>query len=680
MSLSVSTEALTSAVLGLLVFVLVKWIYSKAGFYLRLVSRDKKKEVKRREEFSCESGARAGECCKATSSPAIDKSVEGRKVSIVYGTTTGRAKLFSDQLALLLRGRGLSPQVTNCSEFGSNIEDKMKEISSGNNPLLIVLISTYTEGTPPESAQWFYSWLSDTAGDFRVSHNYLSNLQHAVFGLGNSLYQQHFNTAAKDVDTFLSQLGSARMLNLGLGDENVADSKTGSIETDFQKWVDLLTHSLLDRDNNPPVTEDLEGSESESESSDVEDDIMDLEDLGVMMKKAASKSSEKKEAGEPKEMVTPSLRKTLTKQGYKIIGTHSGVKLCRWTKSMLRGRGGCYKHTFYGIESHRCMEATPSLACANKCVFCWRHHSNPVGTEWRWKMEPAEFIFSGAVENHRKMINEFKGVPGVIPDKLEEGMTVKHCALSLVGEPIMYPQINKFVRLLHSQQISSFLVTNAQFPQAIRDMDPCTQLYVSVDASTKESLKKIDRPLFKDFWERFIESLKELKKKGQRTVYRLTLVKGWNAEEMDNYAGLVRLGLPDFIEVKGVTFCGSSKASTLTMDNVPWHTEVVRFVSELVGRLEDYEICCEHEHSNCVLVANKKFKMDGRWMTWIDYEKFHRLVTEYQSSGRTFTSLDYVWPTPAWAVFGATEQGFDPSEKRWYRKGKAEANVEGGCG
>ena len=58
-------------------------------------------------------------------------------------------------------------------------------------------------------------------------------------------------------------------------------------------------------------------------------------------------------------------------------GSHSGVKVCRWTKSMLRGRGGCYKHAFYGIESHRCMEATPSLACANKCVFCWRHHTNP---------------------------------------------------------------------------------------------------------------------------------------------------------------------------------------------------------------------------------------------------------------------------------------------------------------
>ena len=37
-----------------------------------------------------------------------------------------------------------------------------------------------------------------------------------------------------------------------------------------------------------------------------------------------------------------------------------------------------------------------------------------------------------------------------------------------------------------------------------------TQLYVSVDASTKESLKKIDRPLFRDYWSRFIDSLKAL--------------------------------------------------------------------------------------------------------------------------------------------------------------------------
>ena len=65
-------------------------------------------------------------------------------------------------------------------------------------------------------------------------------------------------------------------------------------------------------------------------------------------------------------------------------------------------------------------------------------------------------------------INLCLGVPGVIPEKIAEGMAVRHCALSLVGEPIMYPEINKFVDLLHAQQISSFLVTNAQFPDAIR--------------------------------------------------------------------------------------------------------------------------------------------------------------------------------------------------------------------
>jgi len=135
--------------------------------------------------------------------------------------------------------------------------------------------------------------------------------------------------------------------------------------------------------------EEEDGEEEFNEGSDGE--VLDLEDLGSMatkIKKARSDKSAEEEAyqsggakvrigdgkvAEPKEMITPIVRKSLTKQGYSLIGTHSGVKICRWTKAMLRGRGGCYKHTFYGIESHRCMETTPSLACANKCVFCWRY-------------------------------------------------------------------------------------------------------------------------------------------------------------------------------------------------------------------------------------------------------------------------------------------------------------------
>ena len=94
-------------------------------------------------------------------------------------------------------------------------------------------------------------------------------------------------------------------------------------------------------------------------------------------------------------------------------------------------------------------------------------------------------------------------------------MTPWHCSLSLVGEPIMYPEINTLTNELHRRRISTFLVTNAQFPDAITSLKPVTQLYVSMDAATKERLKTIDRPLFGDFWERFVDSLKALRDKQQ---------------------------------------------------------------------------------------------------------------------------------------------------------------------
>ncbi|XP_056099089.1 S-adenosyl-L-methionine-dependent tRNA 4-demethylwyosine synthase TYW1 isoform X2 [Rhinichthys klamathensis goyatoka] len=483
-----------------------------------------------------------------------------------------------------------------------------------------------------------------------------------------------------------SQTGTAK----GFAKELAEDVSTQGIQCEV---IDMKEY---DPDDRLAEEEELMESSSDAESSAEEEkshgSVIDMEDLGNVMnrmKKAKRMEGDEEESQrvklskqngvrkseteeERREMITPALRDALTKQGYKLIGSHSGVKLCRWTKSMLRGRGGCYKHTFYGIESHRCMETTPSLACANKCVFCWRHHTNPVGTEWRWKMDPAEKIIQEAMENHRNMIRQFRGVPGVRPERFEEGLTVKHCALSLVGEPIMYPEINTFLRLLHQQNISSFLVTNAQFPEEIRNLVPVTQLYVSVDASTKDSLKKIDRPLFKDFWQRFLDSLRALGEKQQRTVYRLTLVKAWNVDELKAYSDLIALGQPDFIEVKGVTYCGESSASSLTMANVPWHEEVIYFVQQLANLLPNYEIACEHEHSNCLLLAHHKFKVDGEWWTWIDYERFQELIQEYDESGGTtsFSAMDYMAKTPSWAIFGARERGFDPLDTRFQRKNK----------
>uniref|UniRef100_A0A8C4EU57 S-adenosyl-L-methionine-dependent tRNA 4-demethylwyosine synthase TYW1 n=1 Tax=Dicentrarchus labrax TaxID=13489 RepID=A0A8C4EU57_DICLA len=620
---------------------------------------------------------------------------------------TGSDKMIS--LSEEVKASGIPAEVIDMKDYDP--DDQLADECT-NKAVCVFLVATYTDGQPTENAEWFCKWLEEASTDFRYGKTYLKGLRYAVFGLGNSVYVGHYNTVGKNVDKWLWMLSGMRIMTRGEGDCNVVKSRNGSIQADFLAWKVKFLNRLQALAKGEKKTcsgncktggscknKRKEGHDSDEEESGLQDEkksgsVVDMEDLGNIMSRLCWFTTKRKcnlhfsvcsssaefglyGTGSKKCLLSDSLI-LLTScyfsfcAGYKLIGSHSGVKLCRWTKSMLRGRGGCYKHTFYGIESHRCMETTPSLACANKCVFCWRHHTNPVGTEWRWKMDPAETILQDALEKHQNMIRQFRGVPGVKPDRYEEGLAVKHCALSLVGEPIMYPEINTFIRLLHSHHISSFLVTNAQFPQEIRSLVPVTQLYVSVDASTKDSLKKIDRPLFKDFWPRFLDSLRALGEKRQRTVYRLTLVKSWNVEEMQAYSELIALGQPDFVEVKGVTYCGESSASSLTMANVPWHQEVVAFVQQLTDMLPQYEIACEHEHSNCLLIAHTKFKVDGEWWTWIDYERFQELVQAHEESGgqQSFSALDYIAKTPSWALFGAHEQGFDPADTRFQRRNK----------
>lgn len=610
----------------------------------------------------------------------------------------------------------------------------MKDYDQDNlehEAIVIAIMSTWTEGAPPQDARLFCSWINDMALDFRVSKTWLAKTPHAVFGLGNAEYDEYYGTAAKNLDRELSELGSPLLCPLGLGDDNVDQFHQ------FEQWVDNLIAAMCEFSSDQQVAksgsqtpaekkewlsqkefrrqkkakqqqlevengeavelneedfmnekvltgefsdDDEDGDDDNTKNADDDSGMVDVEDIGKSMKESEA-------ANLSREMVTPMQRKALVKEGYKIIGTHSAVKLCRWTKHQLRGRGGCYKHTFYGITSYQCMETTPSLACANKCVFCWRHHKNPVGRVWRWKTDEAEVLVNGSIERHQNMIKELKGLPGLIQSRWEEAFTVRHCALSLVGEPIMYPHINEFCRELHKRHISSFLVTNAQFPEKIAALEPITQLYVSVDAATKEALQAVDRPLFKDFWERFLACLEELKRKGQRTVYRMTLVKSYNMDELDNYAELINIGKPDFIEVKAVTYCGKSDGSDLTMKNVPWHQEVRDFCAALCERVSgEYGLAAEHAHSTCVLLAKKKFCIEGQWHTWIDYERFHELIEKYYEDGSTFTADDYMAPTPTWAVYDAEERGFDPIETRFRRTkdGKvvefAYEATDSGCG
>ncbi|VDP00147.1 unnamed protein product [Soboliphyme baturini] len=595
-----------------------------------------------------------------------------RKLNIFYATNGGIAKKYAVELAVRLKPI-CTIRLVNLETYDP--EDSLQH----ENDISLFIVSTFINGFPPENCRWFFTWVNDAASDFRYDHHLLHKLKFAVFGIGDSVYGEDYNKVAKSFRNGLLKLEAKEIIPLKLADESCSVDEGGyhsytwrlisrlfsaGIDESFELWanrlMEYLSRVIDDKNDCQPTSTVVTWGDKETLPS-VTVEVTDLEDILLTIPKQGIQL---------REMITPSLRQSLSKQGYKLIGSHSGVKLCRWTKSMLRGRGGCYKNTFYGINSHQCMEVTPSLACANKCVFCWRHHSNPVGTSWNWKMDDPEFIFQEAIRQHLKIIKENRGLPGVKEDRFEEAHNVKHCALSLVGEPIMFPKINEFVDILHRHGISTFLVTNAQFPEEIRKLQPVTQLYCSIDASTEGSLKQIDRPLFKDFWKRFIDSLTALRDKQQRTVYRLTLVKGYNTSEIEQYAKLVELGSPDFVEVKGVTYCGTSKDSHLTMENVPWHSEVICFGIKLMEHLKDYEIATEHKHSNCILLAKTKYKINGVWHTWIDYAKFQELYQLYVTSGKRFSSMDYIAETPHWALFESEEHGFNPADVRWYRKNR----------
>ena len=575
----------------------------------------------------------------------------------------------------------------------------------------LILLPSYDISTELDN---FLEHLKETHHDFRIDTAPLSGLAgYAVFGFGDKqewpTEEQGLGTQALGVDEWMARLtGGKRAFPLGVGDVR---TDAGARLREWNEGVESVLEELALGEGLgqgvPGAGEAVEsGDEEELMGDEVEESGIvskrkrktvkraqtdDLEDLKAPIPvdfttttTTTFSSSKIPPSADPKPMVpvTSPTYTALTKQGYTIVGSHSGVKICRWTKSALRGRGSCYKFSFYGIASHCCMEATPSLSCSNKCIFCWRHGTNPVSTTWRWSVDPPELVFAGMKEGHYKKIKMLKGVPGVRAERFAEAMKIRHCALSLVGEPIFYPHINELLTLLHGEHISSFLVCNAQHPDQLAALGPVTQLYVSIDASNKESLKRIDRPLHRDFWERFLRCMDILREKRftHRTVFRLTLVKGFNIdEEAEGYANLVARALPAFVEVKGVTYCGTSTAAGagLSMRNVPFYEEVSAFVLALESALKkhglQYGIAAEHAHSCCILLADRTrfFRPsdengEGRWHTLIDYPKFFACV----ESGLTFRPEDYVSdePTPEWALWG--RGGFDPRDERVDRKGR----------
>ena len=205
---------------------------------------------------------------------------------------------------------------------------------------------------------YFLQTLEENFNDHRIDGFPLRKLVgYCVLGLGDSeSWPEKFCYQAKNTDHWIARLGGRRVFPVG-----EVCMKTDGVNK-VTEWANLLAETL--KDDEPIIYEydetcDIEEDAGADYASDGSDDegLADVEDLAG--KEATSKKNSN--SMETKQMVSkdsPTYR-NLTKQGYRIVGSHSGVKICRWTKNELRGKGSCYKKSLFNIASSRCMELTP---------------------------------------------------------------------------------------------------------------------------------------------------------------------------------------------------------------------------------------------------------------------------------------------------------------------------------
>lgn len=295
------------------------------------------------------------------------------------------------------------------------------------------------------------------------------------------------------------------------------------------------------------------------------------------------------------------IRKMEQNMAYRFVGPsrHSAVKVCTWTKNSLRGCGTCYKEQFYGISAHRCLQMSPAIPfCTERCQFCWRLGELRT-PRWVGPVDEPAVILDECIAARKLMLEGFCGQPAA-RGRVWEAERPNQVAISLDGEPLLYPKISELVEEVLSRKMTAYLVTNGTLPDVLKRLAEPTNLYVTLAGPNERVFEETTRPLVNKAWERLQESLSMLSSFSCATVVRLTLVKGLNFVEPEQYGKLIKKSGARFAEVKAAMSVGAAR-ERFPYEAMPMHPEIKAFAAK-VAESSGYRIKDDNSASRVVLL------------------------------------------------------------------------------
>ncbi len=155
-----------------------------------------------------------------------------------------------------------------------------------------------------------------------------------------------------------------------------------------------------------------------------------------------------------------------------------------------------------------------------------------------------------------KLFNLALTTPDEIMQVHGEAMNPNHAAISLDGEPLLYPKMDGLVEEFRNRNMTSFIVTNGTLPERIESLNSLpSQLYITLPAPNETVYKKVCRPMIKNGWSKISDTLDLVESLSCRSLVRITAVKNLNLSEnyIKDYIKLIDKANPNFFEIKGFT-------------------------------------------------------------------------------------------------------------------------------